>query len=70
MPDRRPSAFDRSMIVPALVAFVIGMVIGIVLEGPVVGLALGVALAVSAVVRRWATARLTADADEGPRRRR
>jgi hypothetical protein len=70
VPDRRPSALDRSMIVPALVGFVIGMVVGIVLEGPVIGLALGLALAVSAVGRRWAAARMAQDVDRAPRRRR
>jgi hypothetical protein len=63
MTDRRPSALNHTMIVPALIGFVIGMVVGVVLEGPVVGLALGVALAVSAVGRRWAAARLQANAE-------
>lgn len=68
MPDSRRAAFDRSMVAPALVGFVIGLVVGIVLDGPLVGLAIGLALAISAVGRRYAAARMQQSTVEPPAR--
>lgn len=69
MPDSRRAAFDRSMVGPALFAFVLGLVVGIVLEGPLVGLAIGLVLAISAVGRRYAAARMMRPEDAPPRDR-
>lgn len=70
MSSSRRAALDRSMIGPALFAFVLGLVVGIVLEGPLVGLAIGLVLAISAVGRRYAAARMQQGVDELPARER
>lgn len=70
MPASRRAAFDRSMVAPALFAFVLGLVVGIVLEGPLVGLAIGLVLAISAVGRRYAAARMQQGVDDLPARDR
>ena len=70
MSSSRRAAFDRSMVGPALFAFVLGVVVGIVLEGPLVGLAIGLVLAMGAVGRRYAAARMQQGVDDLPERDR
>jgi mannose/fructose/N-acetylgalactosamine-specific phosphotransferase system component IIC len=74
MPPSRRAAFDRSMVVPTIIGFVVGFVAGTLLESPLVGVALGAGLAMSALGRRYAAARMGQSRVEPPvggdRRRR
>lgn len=68
MNDSRRAAFDRSMVAPAVIGFLVGLVVGILLEGPLIGVAIGAALAISAVGRRYAAARMEQHQAEPPAR--
>ncbi|MFA4929288.1 MAG: hypothetical protein WC558_12280 [Patulibacter sp.] len=67
-PSKSPSLLDPAFIAPALVAFVIGMVVGTLIVNVWAGVAIGAVLAFSAVLRRFAAARMQAGIDEHVRR--
>lgn len=68
-PSKPASMLDPAFIAPALVAFVIGMVVGTLIVNVWAGIAIGAVLAFSAVMRRYAAARMQAGIDEHARGR-
>lgn len=67
MEPKSPTLLDPAFIAPALVGFVIGVVVGTLLVNVLAGLAIGLVLAFSAVLRRYAAARMQAGIDEHSR---
>lgn len=59
-PSPSPSLLDRSAIAPALVGLVVGIVAGVLMSNVLAGVAIGVVLAFSAVMRRYAAAKMEA----------
>ena len=74
MDSPSPSLLDRSAIAPAIVGLVVGIVVGaLLMDNVLAGVAIGVVLAISAVMRRYAAAKMQAryeqQARENERRR-
>lgn len=68
MDSPSPSLLDRSAIAPAIVGLVVGIVVGALLMSNVLaGVAIGVVLAISAVMRRYAAAKMQARYEEQAR---
>lgn len=61
MDSQSPSLLDRSAIAPAIVGLAVGVIVGALLMSNVLaGVAIGVVLAFSAVLRRYAAAKMQA----------